>query len=305
VATTSYPAVKDFQFAFGAYKRAQQLAQQYAAIQEMKAYLDGVTDLGDADLRLSATAIGTQLDFDSLLTSPDKVAAIADQFRQFREKYVLAYRKYHRDYHDGVIGLKATTEPYARKVTAIDRLNQLELGAPVGASLSGEYRRIMDGLEPCADRAYAKVDQQPICPVCRLPGGRKPPKEEAESLQARLDAAVSELLGRVAQGAVRKILEASQDSGVKTLLEVILATQVDRIPDVLLPETIGRIKELLRDANLEHRDIPLRGLLGDRTAVEEHEVDALLDQIRQALKAAFAKAKSETGGKKRIRFFLK
>jgi hypothetical protein len=144
-----------------------------------------------------------------------------------------------------------------------------------------------------------------MCPVCRLPGGRKPPTEEAESLQARLDGAVSELLGRVAQGAVRKILDASQDSGVKTLLEVILATQVDRIPDVLLPETIDRIKELLRDANLEHRDIPLRGLLGDRTAVEEHEVDALLDQIRQALKAAFAKAKSETGGKKRIRFFLK
>ena len=84
-----------------------------------------------------------------------------------------------------------------------------------------------------------------------------------------------------------------------------VATQVERIPDVLIPEVIDRIKGLLRDANLEHRDLLVRDLLGDRAAVEEHEIDALMDQIRQRLKAAFAKAKSETGGKKRVRFFLK
>ena len=86
---------------------------------------------------------------------------------------------------------------------------------------------------------------------------------------------------------------------------MIVATQVDRIPDVLIPEVIERIKELLRDAHLEHRDLPVKDLLGERLAVEEQEIDALLDQIRQRLKGAFAKAKSETGGKKRIRFFLK
>jgi len=175
----------------------------------------------------------------------------------------------------------------------------------VGASLQHDYRAMLDGLEACPDKDYAKIDQQPICPVCRLQGGQEAPREQADTLKRRLDAAVAELLGRVAQGAVRKILESSTDTGIKTLLDVIVATQVDRIPDVLIPEVIERIKVLLRDANLEHRDLPVHDLLGDRAAVEEQEIDALVDQIRQRLRAAFAKAKSETGGKKRIRFFLK
>lgn len=305
VATQSYPKVADFQFAVGTYCRAVQLAGKYPAIQQMKTYLDNAADLGDSDLKLRSITIGGQLVFDSLLTSPEKVPALVEQFGQFKDKYMLAYRKYHRDFHQAVASLKTGMEPYARKIVAIKRLNQLELGAPVGASLEGEYRRLADGLDACPDKEYAKADQHPICQVCRLQGGQKAPAEQATAVKSRLDSAVTELLGRVAQGAVRKILESSKDSGIKTLLDVIVATQVGRIPDVLIPEVIERIKELLRDANLEHRDLPVRDLLGERVAVEEQEVDALTDQIRQRLRAAFAKAKSETGGKKRIRFFLK
>lgn len=116
---------------------------------------------------------------------------------------------------------------------------------------------------------------------------------------------MKELSNRVAQGAVRKILEASPDAGIKTLLEVIIASQVERLPDVLIPEVIGRIKELLRDANLEHRDLPVRQLFGDSVALEEGEIDKVLHEVHERLKAAFSKAKAETGGKKRIRFFLK
>ncbi len=305
VATQSYPKVDAFQFAVGTFRRAVQLAEKYPAVQQMKSYLDNAADLGDGDLKVTATSIGGQLVFDSLLTNPDKIAALVQQFDQFKDKYVLAYRKYHQNYHQAIAALKSELEPYSRKIVAIKRLNQLELGAPLGASLDSDFRRLVDGMNPCPDKDHAKIDQRPICPTCRLQGGQKAPDEQAVALKSGLDAAVTELLGRVAQGAVRKILESSSDSSIKTLLDVIVATQVDRVPDVLIPEVIERIKELLRDANLEHRDLPLKDLLGERLAVEEQEIDALIDQIRQNLKAAFAKAKSETGGKKRIRFFLK
>jgi len=305
VASQSYPKTGDLEFAVGAYRRAAKLAEKYPDVQQMKSYLDNAADLDDGDLKLRSTTIGGQLVFDSLLTSPDKVPALVEQFGQFKDKYQLAYRKYHQDYHQTVASMKAGMEPYARKIDAISRLNQLELGAPMGGSLQAEYRRLVDSLAPCHDKDYAKVDQHPICPLCRLQGGQKAPEEQAVAMKSRLDSAVSELLGRVAQGAVRKILESSKDTGVKTLLDVIVATQVERIPDVLIPEVIERIKVLLRDANLEHRDLSVQDLLGDRAAIEEQEIDALVDQIRQRLKAAFAKAKSETGGKKRIRFFLK
>lgn len=305
VVTQSYPKVEAFQFAMGTFGRAVQLAEKYPAVQQMKSYLDNTADLGEGDLRLTVTSIGGQLVFDSLLTNPGKVAALIEQFAQFKDKYCVAYRKYHQDYHQAVASLTAELEDYSQKIVAIKRLNQLELGAPLGASLENDFRRLADGLNPCPDKDYAKIDQHPICATCRLQGEQKAPQEQAAALKSGLDATVAELLGRVAQGAVRKILESSNDGSIKTLLDVIVATQVDRIPDVLIPEVIERIKELLRDANLEHRDLPVRDLLGERLAVEEQEIDALVDQIRQRLKDAFAKAKSETGGKKRIRFFLK
>jgi len=305
VASQSYPKAADFEFAVGLYRRAARLAEKYPAVQQMKSYLGNAADLGDVDLKLRVTTITGQLAFDSLLGSPEKIPALVDQFGQFKDKYQLAYRKYHQDHHQTLASIRAEMEPYGRKIVAIGRLNQLELGAPVGASIQSDYRTMLDGLDPCPDKDYAKIDQQPICPVCRLQGGQKAPKEQADTITRRLDAAVSELLGRVAQGAVRKILEASTDTGVKTLLDVIVATQVERIPDVLIPEVVERIKVLLRDANLEHRDLPVHELLGERAAIEEQEIDALVEQIRQRLRSAFAKAKSETGGKKRIRFFLK
>lgn len=305
VASQSYPKPADFELAVGLYRRADKLAEKYPPVQQMKSYLGNAADLDDGDLNIRAKSIVGQLAFDSLLSDPEKIPALVEQFGQFRDKYQLAYRKYHQEHHQTLASIRSELEPYAHKITAISRLNQLELGAPVGTSLQHDYRSMLDGLEACPDKDYAKIDQQPICPVCRLQGGQKVPREPADALKRQLDAAVAELLGRVAQGAVRKILESSTDTGIKTLLDVIVATQVDRIPDVLIPEVIERIKVLLRDANLEHRDLPVHDLLGERAAIEEQEIDALVDQIRQRLRAAFAKAKSETGGKKRIRFFLK
>lgn len=305
VARESYAKVSDFKSQIDTYRQAAVLAENYPTIQQMKAYLDNTADIGDTDLKLTLTTIGGQLVLDTLLADPEKVSTLVEQFRDFKEKYVLAYRKYHRDYHQIVTTIKNEMEPEGRKVVAIDCMNKIELGTPVGKLLEKDYQQIMGGLDPCSDKDYAKVEQHPICPVCRLQGNQKPPEEQAASVKSRLDEAVSELLGRMAQGAIRKILEANSNTDIKTFLDVVIAAEVDRIPDVLTLQVINRIKELIRNANIEHRDLRVRDLLGGKTAVEEEEIDVLVDQIRQRLKDAFDKAKTETAGKKRIRFFLK
>jgi uncharacterized protein YpuA (DUF1002 family) len=131
------------------------------------------------------------------------------------------------------------------------------------------------------------------------------PEPEVKAFAKRAGKAVSDLTARVAQGAVRKVLEQSGDNDVRTLLDVILASQVDRLPDVLVPEVIERIKKLLYNANLELRDISVREIIGEAPALEEHDVDTFLEGVRDRIKNAFAKARQDTGGKKRIRFFLR
>ena len=47
----------------------------------------------------------------------------------------------------------------------------------------------------------------------------------------------------------------------------------------------------------------LKNLLRQKTW--DKDVDTFLEAVRERIKAAFAKARQETGGKKRIRFFLR
>lgn len=65
------------------------------------------------------------------------------------------------------------------------------------------------------------------------------------------------------------------------------------------------MKGILAAANMEHRDLAVVELLEDFTAIEEDQLEDFLKRLRHKLQAAFAKAKKETEGRKRIRFFLK
>jgi len=188
---------------------------------------------------------------------------------------------------------------------AVERLNQSELGATVEGALRAEYRALLDRLSVCPDKDYAKVDQNPVCPLCRFGGMGHVPNQEVQVFVKRAEKAVADLSARIVQGVVRKVLEQSGDNDARTLLDVILASQVERLPDVLVPEVIERIKKLLYDANLELRDVNIREIIGDAPAIEEQDVDTFLEAVRERIKAAFAKARQETGGKKRIRFFLR
>jgi hypothetical protein len=301
----SYATPEAFKQAFDRFSNLTKACEALPQLQRVKAYVQGAADLADSDLELRKVSLLGQLTFDGLVHNPQKIKDILEQFNGFTDRYQQAYRKAHRAYHEQLTDLYTQFRSQEKKILAVERLNQLELGATVEAGLRNEYRRILDCLEPCTDKDYAKVEQNPVCPLCRLSSKGVVPDAEIKAFAERAEKAVSDLTTRVAQGAVRKVLEQSGDSDVRTLLDVILASQTDRLPEVLIPEVIGRIKKLLYDANLELRDITVREIIGDDPALEEQDVDTFLEGVRERIKAAFAKARQDTGGKKRIRFFLR
>ena len=305
VAQNNYASPTDFKGAFETFRRARQLTQQYATVQTMKSYLDSCAQLGDQAIDSQPGLILGQISFESLLNDPSKVNAITGQFQSFKDRYTQTYRRIHRDHHEALSVLHGKLEPMSRKLEGIARLNELELGAPLGGDLAGAYRALLDATEPCASKDDAKVREHPVCQVCCFDGSKVCPETEVAELVKRVERVGKDLSNRVAQGAVRKVLSESTDESIKTLLDVIVASQVERLPDVLIPEVIERIKKLLYDANLEHRDLQVRDLFADFGAVEEHEIDTVVDEIRTRLRAAFSKAKADTDGKKRIRFFLR
>jgi hypothetical protein len=306
VAREAYPDAKvDLEPNWQLYERAIRLTERYADVQTIKSYAEACPNLATADVATERNTLATVLTVPQLLKPTNRLAIAEEAFRRLKDKHSHAYRKAHRDHHEQLGKLNSRLQPLARKLTAIARLNELELGSPLGAELDHRHRQLLAATDACAAKDQANVDQQPICPLCRWDGRPGCPSAEVDALAVAVQEAIDQLTVRVSRGTVRKLLEEHPDANVRTLLEIILASQTDRLADVLTSEVVERIRQVLQDANLEPRDLPVQDLLGELTAVEEEDIESLVRQIEQRLRAAFKQAKAETDGKKRVRFFLK
>lgn len=306
VVRESYPTPELFKAGYEFYERGKRFTARYPELQSTKAYLDGLAKLDDAYLDLTAQNLLTQLEFKGLWNSSESaLRAMPDSFRQFKDRYSLAYRKTHREFHQTLEALQKELAAVEDKLTVIDRLNGLEIGAPVGASLPQQVESMQSKVRPCALKDACQVEEKPRCGACHWDGKTVAPVDEVKALASRIECASRVLCKRVTQEAIRKILEQSAEPTVKTLLDMITASQIEELAAVLTPDMVNRIKGILAAANIEHRDLAISGLLEDVLAVEEDQVDDLLKRLRQRLLAAFDQAKKDTAGKKRIRFMLK
>jgi hypothetical protein len=305
VARANYETPELFKAAHDEYERARRLTARYPELQATREYLNIVARLDNAELNFKAQGLLARLGFASLWADEAKLPALLEEFRRFREAYLLAYRKAHRDHHDSCEAVRQALGAVADKLTVIERLNALELGAPVGPRLSEEVRTLADVARPCALKDNCPVDDQPRCPACAWDGQAPVPQAEAEVLIERVREAAAELCKRIAQEAIRKVLEASGQPTIHTLLEMITAARVEELARVLTPDAVAQMKGILAAANVEHRDLPLAPLLEDWSVLDEDRLDDFLRRLRERLRGEFDKARRETEGKKRVRFLLK
>jgi hypothetical protein len=301
----SYPRPELLQAAHELYQRGRRLTGRYPELQAARAYLDELARTEDSQLTFDAQALKVRLGFASVWNGEGTLQLALDSFKQFREKYELAYRKAHRAHHGELEKLESTLASLDDRLAVIVRLNELELGAPVGARLGDAARALRDRVRPCALKDTCRVEERPRCTVCRWDGAALPPAGEVEQLVRGVTEAAGELCKRVAQEAIRKVLESSGQPDVRTLLDMITAAQVEQLARVLTPDMVTKLKEILAAANVEHRDLDVAGVLEGFTVLEEDQLDAFLKRLRQQLQAAFDRARRETEGKKRVRFFLK
>ena len=283
---------------------AVRLTERYADIQAIKSYVDACPNLAAADVATERNTLAGVLSVPQLLKGANQLAIAEEAFRRLKEKHSHAYRKTHRDHHEQLGKLNSRLQPLARKLTAIARLNESGTRQPPGSrpsptapSTARRHGRLCrEG--PCQRRATADLPAVPLGRPSRLShrGSRRP--------RGRHRGDHRQLTIRVSRGTVascwRIIRTERQDTAADHL-----ASQTDRLADVLTSEVVERIREILQDANLEPRDLPVQDLLGELTAVEEEDIESLVRQIEQRLRAAFKQAKAETEGKKRVRFFLK
>ena len=181
VAREAYPDAKaDLEPNWQLYERAVRLTERYADVQAIKSYVDACPNLAAADVATERNTLAAVLTVPQLLKGANQLAIADEAFRRLKEKHSHAYRKTHRDHHEQLGKLNLRLQPLARKLTAIARLNQLELGSPLGADLAQRHRQLLAATDACAAKDHANVEQQPICPLCRWDGQAACPTAEVE-----------------------------------------------------------------------------------------------------------------------------
>jgi hypothetical protein len=262
VARENYPSPEEFKAACEMLEHARKLTARYPDLQSCKSYLDDLADLKDEALAAQAELLRAQLSFPAVWGGDvTKLGSFLEQFERFRERYGLAYRKAHRDHHEqleAVLGLLVGLEV---ELTVIERLNALDLGGAIGANLSSEAQALRSRVRPCALKDSTKVVDQPRCVACDWDGTEAAPREQAEALARRVTEASGDLCKRVAQEAVRKVLEASEEPGIGTLIDMATVAQVTDLAHALTPDMVERVKGILAAANVEHWDLGLAELV--------------------------------------------
>ena len=305
VARESYPTAEAFQTAYKVFEKAARLTDRYAELQPARDYVDGLAVLEETKLGGQAQMLKAQLTFSALWGGDEaKVSSILEQFRRFRDQYSLAYRKAHRACHERREAIEKSLAELDDQLTVIERLNGLELGGRVGERLAAEVQSLANRVHPCALKDATQPFDDALCPECHWDGQAKPPVDEAEAIRKRVADAAHDLCKRVAQEAIRKILESSGETTVQILLDMVTASRISELARVLTPEMVTRVREILASANVEIRSLALTDLIEGYGVLEEGQIDDLLKRLRERLRQRFDEAKLSTEGKKRIRFML-
>ena len=301
----AFESLEGFRTGWARIERARAVGERASIIDDIIAYLEGAAHLAEPEVVGRRELVRAHLKYTNLSRDPTLVEkTLKPAFAQFRDSYGHAYRKFHRAHHEAVGKLAVDFEPYEARLGTLRRLNALELGAAEGVGLEEQLVALKKRLVPCPKKDVAPVEDTPLCPECCLTTEQGVPEREGRALMGAIDRAVENLVQRLQQETIRKVLESSPEFGISELLRVIQAAHVERLASLLDDDLVQRIRSLLTQAKLVRLELRPEELFEGIAGIEEDHVSHVLETLRERLAARLAVAKQQHPGK-RILFLLK
>jgi len=307
----SYPSKDAFAAAFAQYERARQVRGCAFQLGQLVGYLADACQV-DAAIERDRVALLGSLKLESLLRDPSVISAHEETVARWKESYVQAYRKAHRDFYESTAELAAALDPQQPKARALARMNAItELGPPTISteSIEAHLEGLKSEIRACPDAAEADVaGNHALCPRCPWRPGKKPPADALSRLEAAISLGLADRFQRFKDTAIAQILKKAADEqrkpGLRELLDVIQIADADRLSGVLNDDLVAFLRRLLYDENLVDEQIPLRPILQQVGAIDAGRVEESISTLGKLLKQAIDDAKAKHGPSKRVRVFL-
>ena len=308
----SYEKADDFGAAYESYVKARKLNDSGVELLGAAGYLRAACDV-EKSVDFERTTQLALLGFDALLANPGLVAARLDSFRQWKTRYVQAYRKAHRAHFEELEKIQSDAAALAPNVRGLVRLNSLvELGPPLAATLTvaADLAALEKKTWICPDMLEAAVDgAKAVCPKCGWTPANGLPAAELATLQNGVQLGLADRMQRFKDAAIAAILQKAADSGARTdlqtLLEIIHVADAQKLVAVLSDDLIEFLRKLLEEQNLAQVEVSLSEVLDAIGAIDGERIDDVVDQFATLLRKKLKDARAEQGTGKRVRLFLR
>jgi hypothetical protein len=308
----SYNDKEKFAQAFSEYDNARKLYNNAIELNQARDYLAAACPL-NVSLETDCKALLSQLDFQSLFTSPHVIGARLDSFKQWKQHYVHAYRKGHRAYYEELDHLGKTAEPLRPRVIALSRLNTvIELGPPHPgtATITAQFEKLQESLWVCVDAAEADVaGANAICPKCGWKPEEELPTAEYDRVAQAVTRGVADRFQRLKDASISVVLGKAESQKSRPdltgLLEIIQLADAEKLANVMTEDLAAFLRQLLQEANIVQETIELTPILQQIGAIEEDRVDEAISKFTSLLRNAIKDAKAKHGAGKRLRVFLR
>ena len=250
--------------------------------------------------------------FDSLFANPHMVGARLESFAGWKARYVQAYRKAHRAYHESLGVIAKSAEGLRPRAIALNRLNAVvELGPPLAgtANVSQDLQRHESAAWVCPDGAEADVAEgNACCSKCHWTPATVLPQAEHERLMRVIEQGLADRIQRLKDASIAAILKKAAEEGRRpdlgTLIEIIHLADADRLAAVITDDLAAFLRTLLQEANIVHETIALGPILARIGAIEEERVEEKMAELVSLVTKAIKDAKARHGTGKRVRVSL-
>jgi hypothetical protein len=263
----------------------------------------------DRELSADRMTLLAQLTLEGLVDTPDMWNRLRADLNRFKAHYRNEYRKYHRDYYDAVTRLRDSMADVPHRLRALSLLNGIEgLGPKAGDDLDQRHQEVETKLAPCSvvEVTAVNVDHAPTCSQCGLRLADTPPETEVTSFLRDLEESLTAKRRQLAGETVSRVLGKGKRADMPTFLKAVRAADLTALVDVMSPDLADFVERLLAQEAILATDADVLTQLAQRyPSMEEEDIEAVADTLKQLLRQAFAEAKKANPDKKTIRLTLR
>lgn len=308
----SYATPEEFAKAFESYVKGRRMQERAFDLSQAWDYLSGACEIGGT-VGFQRKSMMTYLAFETLLNDPSVIGARLQSVERWKQDYVHAYRKTHRDFHERLKALETDLDALRPRARGLQKMNLIvELGPPLPstAGVAVELAALEKRFDGCPDAEEAAVDSgDPVCPKCGWTPAIQLPDTDLEKLKKIVAAGMADRFQRFKDATIAAILKKAADAGdrpdLQQLLEIVQVANADALAGVLTDDLVEFLRKLLYDENLVQEEIPLGPIVQEVGAIEEGHVDEAVERFGKLLAKAIKDAKVKHGKAKRVRVFLR